>query len=547
MKKSLVILPTLFALVATPILFPKELKEIRAIDSYRISTHGQPTLLTIGARMTIDLNPVSEDEIRHYYSSIDSLSESERQGTNLLKNLKPILYDMNYLKYGGISSQGVTFAYTITDRDWTNSPVSTIANGKYDEATNRITDFNHRDEIGADPYVKMLYVDYTKEEKTKFKKDASNPNFDKEHVWCQSRGFKGKSETATGPAGTDLHHLIAGDSQVNQIIHNNNPYGFVDVVSATGDKTYTANNLLGSIKHASSSDEANIVFEPQDCDKGDIARAIFYMAARYNNYSGTDTITDFEPNLAIVNYATSNGAAEYSTATKAVTMGILSDLLAWNKLDPVDEYEIHRNDLIYRNYQGNRNPFIDFPQWADCIWGTANNDGTGYNPTISKSAKPSSDLLNDAGLSVSKSNINLAPNESATVIAKTHDNSGITWTVSEEGVIELDKTTSSNGEEINIKALKAGKVTIKASAVVDGENVSKNITVTITEKPKVNYILYIAIGAGVLVIAIVVIIIFAKGNKKTKRKITSAVKKGVKSYTKSSSSLSKNKSSSKKK
>ena len=50
-------------------------------------------------------------------------------------------------------------------------------------------------------------------------------------------------------------------------------------------------------------------------------------------------------------------------------MGILSDLLEWNKLDPVDEYEIHRNNLIYKNFQHNRNPFIDFPEWADYIWG----------------------------------------------------------------------------------------------------------------------------------------------------------------------------------
>ena len=50
-------------------------------------------------------------------------------------------------------------------------------------------------------------------------------------------------------------------------------------------------------------------------------------------------------------------------------MGILQDLLEWNKLDPVDEFEIHRNNLLYRNFSFNRNPFIDFPEWAEYIWG----------------------------------------------------------------------------------------------------------------------------------------------------------------------------------
>ena len=59
-------------------------------------------------------------------------------------------------------------------------------------------------------------------------------------------------------------------------------------------------------------------------------------------------------------------------------MGLLSDLLAWNKKDPVDEYEVHRNNLLYKNYTNNRNPFIDFPNWADAIWGTADLDGTNY-------------------------------------------------------------------------------------------------------------------------------------------------------------------------
>ena len=105
------------------------------------------------------------------------------------------------------------------------------------------------------------------------------------------------------------------------------------------------------------------------------------MAARYNNYAGGNNITNYEPYLALVNHVSGSGTAVYSTNDTPVTMGILQDLLEWNKLDPVDDYEIHRNNLIYKNYQGNRNPFIDFPQWADYIWGTSVNGVYDSNPT----------------------------------------------------------------------------------------------------------------------------------------------------------------------
>ena len=108
------------------------------------------------------------------------------------------------------------------------------------------------------------------------------------------------------------------------------------------------------------------------------------MVACYNNLAGNNDITQYNPNLTLVDYATSNGNSEISSNDQAVGMGILSDLLEWHKLDPVDEYEIHRNNLIYNNFQHNRNPFIDFPEWVDLIWG---------NDKGSKSASPSTDVI----------------------------------------------------------------------------------------------------------------------------------------------------------
>ena len=80
---------------------------------------------------------------------------------------------------------------------------------------------------------------------------------------------------------------------------------------------------------------------------------ILYMAVRYE---GEDSFADLEPNDTV-----NNGSAPFH--------GKLSVLLDWNNDDPVSSFEANRNDVIYDQYQHNRNPFIDHPEWADAIWG----------------------------------------------------------------------------------------------------------------------------------------------------------------------------------
>jgi endonuclease I len=77
------------------------------------------------------------------------------------------------------------------------------------------------------------------------------------------------------------------------------------------------------------------------------------MAVRYEGTAPN------EPDLEVVNRATTSGEPN---------IGYLNDLLAWHDLDPVDDRERLRNEKIYRNYQGNRNPFIDHPEWVRQIW-----------------------------------------------------------------------------------------------------------------------------------------------------------------------------------
>ena len=77
---------------------------------------------------------------------------------------------------------------------------------------------------------------------------------------------------------------------------------------------------------------------------------MFYMATRYEGESG-------DPDLELVDY----------TGTDGPIFGKLSTLIEWNAEDPVDDFERNRNDVVY-SYQGNRNPFIDHPEFVDAIY-----------------------------------------------------------------------------------------------------------------------------------------------------------------------------------
>ena len=437
---------------------------------------------------TIDLSDCTDAEIRAYYSGLDSLSESQRQGTNLLKNLKPILSN-NQKYYSYDSNTKIWQMYEIADRDWVKSPANQLTIGTYDSATNTITGYqystNSTYQSGNNPYVHALYNnrDLDNQAKAWGNHEQDGWGINQEHIWAKSHGFDTKGSDGTGGARGDPMHLWAGNGWANHE-HSNNFFAFVDKTkdySDAGTKYQTAyGNLTGYSKNAGGNEK---VFEPQDSDKGDIARAIFYMVARYNNYAGaTEGIDGNNPNLVMLNDLSQNNTTGTSTASKSFGMGLLSDLLAWNKLDPVDEYEVHRNNLLYKNYTNNRNPFIDFPEWAEYIWGTANYDGTGYNSTPKGAAKPATDVIGQAGdtFEVSVEDIKFSVGETIKVSGKNAD-ADIAWSVDDNSVVSIDKTSTVNDEEVTITALKNGTTTIRASAYTGGDLINKTISVTVSD------------------------------------------------------------------
>lgn len=489
---------------------------------------------------TINLNDNSKTEIRNYYSYLNSLGSTERQGTNLLKNLKSILSNgQKYYSYD--NNTKIWQMYEITDRDWEKSPASSTTYGSYDPVTNTITGYQYgtsNTDVKNNPYVHALYNNRNIANEARawgnHNQDAWGIN--QEHIWAKSHGFDTKGSDSSGGARGDPMHLVAGNGWANHE-HSNYFFAFVDKdrpYSDAGTKYQTAyGNLTGKSKNVGGEET---VFEPQDSDKGDIARAIFYMAARYNYYSGSDTapIDGNNPNLVILNNLSENSKTGTSSASEAYGMGLLSDLLAWNKLDPVDEYEVHRNNLLFNNYTNNRNPFIDFPEWADYIWGTADKDGTNYNPTVTGYASPLTDPIG-SGFTLSVDKISFSKGDTFKVSGSNADGE-ITWSVDDPNIVSLSKTTSVNDEEITITALANGTATIKASANYEGKLVEQTISVTVSNAKKgvPKYVLYLAIGGGVVVLLALGIVFINSGKKKRKRML-STVKKSVKAYKKNSS------------
>jgi hypothetical protein len=158
--------------------------------------------------------------------------------------------------------------------------------------------------------------------------------WNREHIYPQSRGgfANGTTDVPDGIAiweptnaatlihgHADAHHLRAEDATENSA-RNNKDFGLGDYNGFTGN---------------------------QGTWKGDAARAVFYMSVRYSDLD----VVDGNP-----------------ADTTVGQLGDLATLLQWNLQDPADDFEMNRNNYIY-TWQVNRNPFIDYPQLANYIWG----------------------------------------------------------------------------------------------------------------------------------------------------------------------------------
>ncbi len=163
--------------------------------------------------------------------------------------------------------------------------------------------------------------------------------YNREHLWPRSRGI-----SDSGPDNSDLFNLRPS---------------FVSTNSDRGNLIFDESNVNdsgyrppGSFSLAPEVSRDSDSWEPPDSVKGAIARSMFYMAIRYDGSDGATT------DLVLTNDSQLSGSE----------LGALNTLLAWHRQFPVTDAERLRNQEIFNQFQHNRNPFIDFPDFADMVF-----------------------------------------------------------------------------------------------------------------------------------------------------------------------------------
>lgn len=186
--------------------------------------------------------------------------------------------------------------------------------------------------------------------------------YNREHSWPNSYGFP--DDGGTNYPYTDCHHLFLTDVGYNSD-RGNKPFGAA--AAGSTERVTDVNDGQGGgsgVFPGNSNWFTSTVWQMWKGRKGDIARAMFYMDVRYAG--GTHGVTGAaEPDLIL----TDNISQIVTTGSNASVayMGLLSVLLTWNAEDPPDARERARNDVVY-SFQGNRNPFIDHPEWVNAIF-----------------------------------------------------------------------------------------------------------------------------------------------------------------------------------
>ncbi|MGQ3014792.1 MAG: endonuclease [Flavobacteriales bacterium] len=158
-------------------------------------------------------------------------------------------------------------------------------------------------------------------------------DYSREHALCRSWMPTGGSTSSQ--EGADYHNLILTQQSKVNAKRSNNPYGIVANVTYQYLQSKLGTDAGG-----------NTVYEPRESIKGDAARNIFYQIICYNNLGGQNWGFDYLPSQA--------------------QDQDLNVLLTWHIQDPVSPAEIAHNEYVY-SLQKNRNPFIDYPDWVDCI------------------------------------------------------------------------------------------------------------------------------------------------------------------------------------
>ena len=239
--------------------------------------------------------------------------------------LKTALRNIISANYNQLSyTPGVWNAYQTTDQHPNDANNATIMWDMYSD-----------NPAGAEPYTYTFSVDQCGTY------NSESDCYNREHSFPASWFNDGY------PMYTDLNHLFPTDGYVNNR-RGNQPFGEVSA------PTWSSQNG-GKLGPNTFPGFSGTVFEPRNEYKGDFARAHLYMAVRYENliagWQGNGNANDVL-----------NGTSYPSFDDWDIKL-----MYKWHTQDPVSQKEIDRNNAVYA-LQGNRNPFIDHPEYVYMIW-----------------------------------------------------------------------------------------------------------------------------------------------------------------------------------
>jgi endonuclease I/fibronectin type 3 domain-containing protein len=277
-----------------------------------------------------------------YYSSVDASSAA---------TLRPTLHD-------------------VID-DHTRFPYTSTATDTWDILELAQEDPNDPGRI-IDVYLNASYL----------KAGGGNTDYNREHAWPKSYGFPSDyaaADSANMPY-TDAHALFLSNDSYNSS-RNNKPFRWCGPPceerptefndgrgGGTGLYPGNSNWTIGGTSDGS--------WEVWPGRRGDIARALLYLDVRYEG--GTHSSSSWEPDLILTDdpslIQVTSGNVTDAGPDGVAYMGLLSVLLAWHEEDPVDDRERNRNAVIF-SFQGNRNPFVDHPEWVGCVFSGACSGG----------------------------------------------------------------------------------------------------------------------------------------------------------------------------
>ena len=284
---------------------------------------------------------------------------------------------------------------------------------------------------------------YSRDSVTKTPSYANNKTvWNREHVWCKNRSNTNwkKGDGAEDEAGTDVLHLrptypstnsSRGDTPYGDINKSNPKYYDPDTEKVTTDST----KMLWGYSNGE-------YFEPLDSVKGDVARIIMYVWTTYTGWVGKKT---YQP-LNILDIFQS-----YDT------------LLRWHTMDKPDALEGHRNDYAEGSIQGNRNPFVDHPDFAWRIFGNQ------ANASVKEACMEAYPW--DGGILLDSDSLDIKEGQTVTIsaeLAQPDPNAVFAWTSSDEDVAVVN-----NGV---VTALSAGTTTI----TVETEDYEAECSVTVS-------------------------------------------------------------------